>query len=547
MIHADKILFGEAIFTGTGDAPAPGGVAVSGDKIIAVGSRADTEGLVGPGTEVFELGDRLILPGLCDSHAHFMLGVKDGSENFCKDLDECASEADCVARMRRFADARPGLKRYFGVGWFPANWGDAPTPTKSSLDGAFPDVPVYLECADGHSMWLNSAALAECGYTKDTVPGTGGIGRLSGGEPDGMLYGGGMELTIPYAKELPEAEMSALAVAFIKRLNARGITAYADMDGQTPDIMATEYPFIKRLEDEGKLSVRLYLHPGSNYPPKALDVAYFDDFDRYRRVFDSDRLRIVGVKTYGDCVTSVYTSALLEPYADRPETRGELMYGDAEPYERWVCEANRRGYNVRMHCTGDRAVRMALDCYEKSGRLCDAASLRNAVEHVELIHPDDISRFGKLRVTAAMQPAHLPLERGEKLVRAGRERSRYEWAMGSILRAGGVLAIGSDYYVTDFSPFPTLYAAVTRKGVDGVRYGTCTRGEELTLAEALRAYTWAGAYSNRMEHKVGTLEPGKYADIAVFDKNLFRAEPEEWLTTENVLTLMNGDVVYAAL
>ncbi|MDR1068017.1 MAG: amidohydrolase, partial [Clostridiales Family XIII bacterium] len=473
MDFADKILLSEAIFTGSGEVPFPGGVAVRGDKIIAVGTRADVEGLAGPETEIFELGNRLVLPGLCDSHAHFMLGVRDGSENFCRDIENGVSEADCVARLRRFADAHP-LKRYFGVGWFPANWNDAPFPTKRSLDEAFPDTPVYLECADGHSMWVNSAALAECGYTNDTVPATGAIGHFPDGELDGMLYGGGMELTIPYAKELPEEELSGLAESFLKRLNANGITAYADMDGQTPDIMALEYPFIKSLEDDGKLTIRLYLHPGSNYPPKALDVAYFDEFDKYRPKFDSDRLRIVGVKTYGDCVTSVYTSALLEPYEDKPETRGELMYGSADPYERWILEANKRGYNVRMHCTGDRAVRMALDCYEKSGKLYDTAALRNAVEHVELINEADIPRFGQLHVVAAMQPAHLPLDLGEKLVRAGRERSRYEWAFGSILRAGGVISIGSDYYVTDVSPFPALYSAVTRKGTDGVQYGTCS-------------------------------------------------------------------------
>jgi predicted amidohydrolase YtcJ len=190
---------------------------------------------------------------------------------------------------------------------------------------------------------------------------------------------------------------------------------------------------------------------------------------------------------------------------------------------------------------------MALDCYEKAGRLYGAKDLRNAVEHVEVISEEDIPRFGKLGVVAAMQPAHLPLDCGEKLVRVGRERSRFEWAMGSILRADGVVAIGSDYYVTDFSPFPAIYAAVTRKGVDGTQFGTCTKNEEMTLAETLRAYTWAGAYSVRMEDKVGTLSPGKYADIAVFDKNLFHAAPEEWLETKNVFTMMNGEVVYTKL
>jgi len=198
-----------------------------------------------------------------------------------------------------------------------------------------------------------------------------------------------------------------------------------------------------------------------------------------------------------------------------------------------------------MHCTGDAAVRLALDCYELTAAESGPGS-RNAVEHVELVHPDDLARFGQLGVIASMQPVHLALEEGEKPIRVGPERARYEWPTASILHAGGVLALGTDYPVYDFSPFPTLYAAVTRRGPDGRPWGQHTVNENLTLAEALRAYTWGGAYAHFMEDKTGTLEPGKYADITVFDRNLFDLPPEAWLEATTTVTLLEGEIVHDA-
>jgi predicted amidohydrolase YtcJ len=533
---ADFILFGDAIFTGAGDAPTPGGVAVSGQRIMAVGDREELEPLAGPGTRRVHCGNRLITPGLCDAHGHYFTGALYASPEFCSALPEAQSEAECVAMMRAFADTHPGRPRYFGYGWLPSLWKNAAFPTKHSLDSAFPDVPVYLEAADGHSRWVNTKALEECGYTVDTTPPTGSIDKFENGELSGLLREGGDFLTRGTATRLPEAEVAALQEDLARRLNAKGITAFADMSATLPEDIPQVYRHVKRLEDEGKLTLRLYLYPGTD-----VDPARIKDIAALREAYSSDMLRICGLKAFADGVCSTYTAALLEPYADKPGDRGPLNYPE-ERYRQWVREANRQGFGARVHCIGDRAVRLLLDIFGEA-----PSDLRNVIEHIEVIHPDDIPRFKAYGVTASMQPMHLILEEGEKRIRLGEERSRYEWAFQSLIRAGAIIAAGTDYPVVSYDPFENIYAAVTRRKADGTQYGLYSPGEAMTLAQTLRAYTYGGAYANGTEHLTGLLEAGKYADIAVFSQNMFGLAPEAILETETVLTVVDGKIVYDRL
>lgn len=197
-----------------------------------------------------------------------------------------------------------------------------------------------------------------------------------------------------------------------------------------------------------------------------------------------------------------------------------------------------------MHSIGDRAVKMMLKACEESNKVNDNKNIRNTIEHIEVIDPQDIPRFRKLNVVPSMQPLHLPLDRFDKLYRMGKERSRYEWALKSIVRSGAVLAAGTDYPVADFDPVPNIYMAVTRKGTDGVQYGMESPEEKLSVAEILRAYTYGGAYATHTEDILGTIEDGKYADLAVLDKNLLNIDPEEILNARVVMTMVDGKVVY---
>jgi len=539
MSGVDLVLLSQTIFTGTSDKTISGGIAVSGNKIVKVGTREEIEPLISENTCIRELGNALVTAGFCDAHAHYMEGATLSSEHFCNTLDKAGSEEECVQMMKEFAVKYPDLPRYFGYGWLPAYWGgSAAMPTKNSLDLAFPDKPVYLRAVDGHSEWLNSKALEESGYTKEWEPEYGFVDKLENGELSGLVREKGDVLARLIDTRLPEEEMEMLQERMMKQMNRKGLTSCTEMSAVLPEEIDEEYQYVKKLEENGKCTLRIFLYPGTDVRPERIS-----EMESYREKYHSDLLQIAGLKGFADGVTSTYTAALMEPYLDKPETCGVLNYPE-EQFQEWTREANRQGYGVRVHCIGDYAVHMMLDACEKSNQVNDNADLRNSIEHIEVIDPSDIPRFQKLGVVPSMQPLHLPLDRFDKLFRMGKEKSRNEWAMKSILQTGAVLAAGTDYPIADYDPIPNIYMAVTRKGLDGVQYGRESLTEKLTVPEILRAYTYGGAYVNHMEEKLGTLEEGKYADLTVIDKDLLHIDPEEILNSEVIMTVVNGTVVY---
>lgn len=206
-----------------------------------------------------------------------------------------------------------------------------------------------------------------------------------------------------------------------------------------------------------------------------------------------------------------------------------------------MLEGNRQGYGIRTHAVGDKAVRWCLDAYEKGQRQPSRRKYRNSVEHMETISPQDIPRFVELDVVASVQPYHMFLD--EATPRVGKERSKYQWPLRTLLDSGAVLAFGTDYPIVTFDPFEEIYFAIERCGKDGKEIGT-NSNEKITLAEALRAYTFGSAYAECREEELGTLESGKLADITVLDKDLFSVDTEQIPGTKAVLTIVNGKVVY---
>ncbi|MCD8082719.1 MAG: amidohydrolase [Clostridiales bacterium] len=535
---AEMILYGN-VFTGTDDASFRGGVAIGGERILAVGTREELEAYRTADTQIRDFGDALIMPGFGDAHAHFMMGAQFTSEHFCADLSAAKSEEECVRMMVAFAEKYPDLERYFGYGWLTAYWDDAPFPTKRSLDVAFPDKPVYLRAVDGHSEWMNQKALEESGYLSGWQPVYGSVDRFPDGELNGLVREGGDGLCRRYDTKLPAKEEEQLQRALIRSMNAKGITTCTDMDATPPEQIDDAYRYLKKMDDAGELTVRMFLYPGTETDP-----ARIGELAPYRRKYDTDTLRIAGVKGFADGVTSTFTAAMVEPYEGRAD-KGYLNY-PREQYLAWVKEANRQGYGARVHCIGDYAVKTLLDAFEESARVNDVSGLRNSIEHIEMIRPEDIGRFAALHVIPSMQPLHLPLDEFDKINHCGAERSHYEWVLKSILDTGASLALGTDYPVADFDPIPNIYAAVTRKGLNRVSYGPYTQKEKLTVAETLKAYTYGTAYAVGMEEKLGTLEAGKYADIAVIDRNLLTIPEEEIPESEVICTVMNGRVVFDA-
>ena len=539
MVCADYILTGNAIFDSVEDKPFMGFVAVKGNRIVAIGKGCMRhEQFTGHDTEIIDCGDRLVMPGMIDAHMHFFDGIFQNSRFMCRDLFECRSARECVDAIGAFAKAHPDHERIVGMGWFPAQWDDKTEPTKKMLDEIEADRPVYLMSADGHSFWLNSRAMEESEIDPDRKLLFGAIVKDENGEATGVMHEmDACAVCSQNAQRLPASEREALVLDFVKVLIRHGITSATDITVlPTPLPVTEEVETVAHLEEEGRLNLRLNL-----YPPMGVT----DDFstvDEYRRRFHSDKLRVAGLKAFVDGVHGNHTALLMEPYLDEPDKTGESFYHH-DHYVRQVNAANRAGYGVKLHCCGEGAVVWALDAYENSAANNDMRNIRNSIEHAETVAPEICNRFAKYDVTATMQPLHLMYE-GELLTRIlGEKRAEYQYAIKTMLDDGVNLAFSSDYPVAEFDPMINIYFAVTRCDREGTPIEKEST-QKISVAQAIRAYTYGSAYCVGMERKVGTLEVGKLADIVVLDRNIFDTDVKEILETQVLLAMVDGEIAY---
>ena len=545
MKTADKIIKSQTVFTALEKTPFAGAVAVSGNKIMDVVKGDVPSEWIGDNTKIYDCGDDLVMPGFIDAHTHFFMGTAANSRYMNMEIENSTSEDDCIRMMKEYEKKNPDLKRLLGWGWFPANWDDAPLPTKESLDKAFPDKEVILYCADGHTVWLNSNGLKACNIDRNTVPPYGEVVKGPDGEPNGILMEGAGLVALEKLSDFPIDVMKEIYSDFFSSIAKKGITSVSDM---TITEMNQDYldlfERLKQMEKSGDITARLNMYsrlgPEDNYDAEV----------SLRKKYGKDGIvRYAGFKHLVDGVTSTFTGLLLEPYSDAPETSGDPANYEKEYYVKHVVQANAVDIGVRLHCIGDRAVRWALDAFEEANKVTgndgNKKHLKNSVEHVETIHPDDIPRFSKLGVIPSMQPYHLTLDNNEKIRRCGLERCRWEWPHRSFLDSGAILAFGTDYPIVNFDPFENIYSAVTRNGDDRKPTGVNPE-EKISLAEALICYTANGAYAYDMEDELGTLEAGKLADIIVIDRNMFEIPDDEIPECNVRYTFFNGDEIYAA-
>lgn len=538
MQKADLILRSNAIFTGRDDFYFPGSIAIASNKIIAVQKDSTLQELADEETKVYELGDRLIMPGFIDAHFHFFEGAVASSRYMCSEIEHSVSEEDCIRIMKKFSEQNPEFTRLLGTGWLQVNWGGAPLPTCESLDAAFPEKPVYLLSGDGHTFWLNTAALKECGITEENSVSFGEIGKTEEGTLNGILLE--MEACALAWNKIYEPDqriMEETQISLSEKAVSCGITSLCNMTSK-PYYEGEEilYETAFRLSQENKLKCRLHLYPS---------LGVNSEFEQQKKLaerYNTGKFRVCGLKQFADGVTTTYTGYLLEPYEDNPSACGTMNY-KREIYENVILAANREGFSVRLHTIADGSVRAALDIFEKSKQENPEGSIRNCLEHCEDIYPEDIKRFSELGVVASIQPIHLILDANEKVERLGKKRAEMEWPCKSLLEAGAVMALGTDYPVAYFNPFPNIQAAVTRCGEDGRPVGV-NPWERIHMAEALKAYTYGGAYSFGREDELGTLEAGKLADIAVINQNLFKVKPFEIKDCSVYMTIVDGMIVY---
>jgi predicted amidohydrolase YtcJ len=535
---ADAVIVNARVYTVNASQPWAEAVALRKGRILAVGTAKSVSHHKGPETLVIDAGGRLVLPGFMDSHIHFV----SGSASLAKvDLAGTRTVEEIQERIRGFARENPDADWVQGRGWMYAAFpGDM--PHKTYLDEVVPDRPAVMRCADGHTTWVNSRALAVAGIGRDTKdPQNGTIVRDEKGDPTGALLeeAGGL-----VSKHIPRPTDEETLAALRRGLREAARLGVVRAHGMGGEFEALD--LLDRLRMEGELTLRLSVSMWVD-PPGPTDKDW-QAYENARARYDGEWLSLGGIKLMLDGVIDSGTGAMLDPYENQRGNQGKLFW-EPEAFKGAVTAFNAKGLQVSTHAIGDAAVRLSLDAYEEAARADKIPDVRNKIEHAEDIAADDIPRFGRLGVIASFQPLHAnpdPTWMGTWIANVGPEREQRAFAWKAVLDGGARLAFGSDWPVVTLSPWPGLQVAVTRRSLDGFPEGGWLSQHIVTLEEAVHAYTLGGAYAMHREKDEGSIEPGKLADLIMVDRNIFEIEPRKIAKTEVVLTMIGGRIVHDA-
>jgi len=515
-------------------------VAIANGRILAVGSDEEIRAYASPNTTVIDLKGRLAVPGLSDSHAHFIQG---GFQLLSVDLKDSRSEEEFVRRIAEKARTLPPGRWMQGGDWDEEAWPSEKLPTRWLIDPVTPRTPVFISRYDGHAVLANSLALELAGITKETPDPPGGVivRDPKSGEPTGVLKDEAQDLVAKVIPRPSQAEMEEALRAALKEAARVGLTSIHDIT-VGPEAwngnFTGEIELLRRAELEGWLTCRIYaITPIANW--KNLEQAGIS------HDMGSDFLEMGAVKAFADGSLGSRTAWMFKPYDDDPSNSGLPMPIMAPPakLEEIARQADKAVIQICTHAIGDRAVSSLLDIYERIGGEHPAAH-RFRVEHAQHVRPEDFARFGKLGIVASMQPYHAVDDGRWAEKRIGHERARSSYAWKSMLGAGAKLAFGSDWPVAPLDPLLGIYAAVTRATLDGKNPGGWFPEQRLTVEEALRAYTLGAAYAAFQEKEKGTISPGKLADVVVLSDDLFQIPPERIKDVRVEVTIVGGKVVY---
>lgn len=525
-VPATMVIVGR-VWTGDIHRPKAEAVAIRDDKIIAVGSRDDVLKLRDSQTRLIEAGDGLVVPGLIDSHVHLIDG---GLQLASVELRDAKSREEFVRRIGEFAKKKRPGEWITGGDWDHTLWGGE-MPTRDWIDAVTPDNPVWINRLDGHMALANSAAMAAAKVSDDVANVTGGeIVRDAAGRPTGVFKDNALSIIDRVQPDPTMQQQVDATLAAMDYLAARGVTAVHHMG-------TWQHVEVFRLvERRGQIKTRIYAcTPLSQWEHLAKEVQ--------ERGHGSDWLRIGGLKGFVDGSLGSHTAAFLEPFTDAPGDRG-LLVNTPEDLEKWTMAADKSGLQVVVHAIGDRAIRTQLDIYERVTAAHGERDRRFRIEHAQHISPDDLPRFAKLKVIASMQPYHC-IDDGRWAERSiGPKRSETTYAFRSLLDTGARIAFGSDWFVAPPTPIEGIYAAVTRRTLDGKNPDGWVPRQKINVEEALTAYTIGAAYAGFNEDKMGSLEPGKLADMVVLGRDLFETPPADLNTVPIRMTIVGGKIVY---
>jgi predicted amidohydrolase YtcJ len=480
------------------------------------------------------LGGHRVVPGFNDAHVHFFAG---GADLTGPQLRRVQSKQEFQAILAAYARRAPKGQWITGGNWDHENWAPPELPSRDLIDSVTADTPVFVNRLDGHMALANSLALRLAGIDRQTkdIPG-GVIVRDSNGEPTGILKDAAQGLVQRVIPSPSIERIRAALIAASSYANSQGVTSVQDMSA-TPDILRV----YESLANTGELSVRVSGHQPLTTWKRQADIGLAAHFG-------SSMLQIGALKGFADGSLGSTTALLFQPYLDAPNSSGIPSAELADPDSMWrnMEGADRAGLQIAVHAIGDKANDTILNMYERILQEHGARDRRSRIEHAQHLIASDIPRFAQLHVIASMQPYHLLDDGHWAEKRIGPERAKTAFAFRSLLNAKATLAFGSDWPVAPMNELMAIYGAVTRRTLDGQHQNGWIPEQRISVAEAVRAFTYGSAYASFNDDVKGTLEAGKLADLVVLSEDIFTREPNDIGRTKVILTMLGGKVVYRA-
>ncbi len=540
--QADLVLYNGKVVTEDSSQTIAQAIAIQGDRILAVGANGPIKEMAKSDAKMIDVHGALVIPGLIEGHAHFL---SYGEALLNLDLTRVHTWQDIVDSVaHRAQEAAPG-EWIVGRGWHQEKWDRLPSPlvegypVHNKLSAVSPDNPVILSHASGHAVFVNQKAMELAGITDQTPDPAGGhIVRDARGHATGVLLENAADLAWKAFYKTHKIDSDSLrlkaAMRTMRECLKNGITSFHDAGSTFEDV-----DFFKRLADEGKLTVRLYvmlLEPNARLKQK---------MDQYKIIgYGNNFLTVRAIKRYMDGALGSRGAWLLRPYSDMPATSGmnvipvDSLYATAEL-------AIEHGFQLCTHAIGDRANREVLNVYERVfAEHPDKKDLRWRIEHAQLVHPADLPRFAQLKVIASMQGIHCTSDGPWVPARIGDKRAKEEgYLWQSLWLTGAVVTMGTDAPVESIDPMANFYALLTRRMKNGQYFYP---EQCLTPDQALQAYTKNNAYAAFEEKLKGTLEPGKLADITVLDRDILTVPPDKVPKTKVLYTIVGGKILYSA-
>jgi hypothetical protein len=510
--------------------PSAEAVAVLGGRILAVGSKKEIKVFTSKSTNVIDVKGKLLLPGFIDNHTHFMSG---GFQLQSVDLRYADDQQEFARLIKERAAKYPG-RWITGGDWDHDRWPQPDLPTKELIDSYTSNTPVFVSRYDGHMALANSYALKLAGITRDTPDPPGGVivKDAGSGDPTGVLKDEAMSFVWNHVPEPSEQEMleaARLALAEARRL---GVTSVQDISS------SADLRTYQTLKHHGQLTARFYCRlPISQWNQLAATGI--------RVPFGDEWIRVGSLKAFADGSLGSSTALFFEPFTSDPGTSGlpSDILQDGR-LEKWALAADKAGLQLSIHAIGDRANSLILDLFEKIIKENPGWDRRFRIEHAQHIHPKDFKRFRELGVIASVQPYHAIDDGRWAEKRIGHERCKTTYPFRTLAEQGARITFGSDWTVAPLNPLLGVYAAVTRRTIDGATPNGWFPEQKISVEQAVGAYTIHSAFAAFEENEKGSISPGKLADFVVLSDDIFRIDPVKIQDVKVVMTILGGKVVW---